>query len=56
MGVSIYELICRACGNTMKRTMTQFDSLPSCSKCDSEMLVENVTTEKENDNGNTKKV
>lgn len=44
MKYHIFELICRKCGETINRRMTQFDSLPNCPKCDQEMLVENVTT------------
>lgn len=44
MKYHIFELICRKCGETINRRMTQFDELPNCSKCDQEMLVENVTT------------
>ncbi len=40
----IFELVCRKCGKTINRRMTQFDSLPNCPKCDNEMFVENVTT------------
>lgn len=51
-----FELICRGCGKTIIQRLSQFDELPNCSKCDSEMLVENVTTIKEKENGNSKKV
>lgn len=43
----IFELVCRKCGETINRRMTQFDELPNCPKCDNEMIVENVTTIKD---------
>lgn len=52
---SLVSLICRACGHTEEKRLKQFDSIPECPKCRSQLLVENVTLEKENDNGNTKK-
>jgi len=47
----IFELVCRKCGMTINRRMTQFDELPNCPKCGSEMLAGNVTTVEENKNG-----
>lgn len=38
-----YELVCRKCGKTINRRMSQFDSLPDCIKCGNEMLVANAT-------------
>lgn len=38
----MFDLVCRKCGEKVKRKMTQLDSLPDCPKCDSEMLVDNV--------------
>lgn len=42
---NIYELICRACGKSINRRLTQFDSLPDCPNCGSEMLAANVTSD-----------
>lgn len=39
-----FELLCRKCGETITRRLSQFDELPRCNKCDNEMVVENVTT------------
>lgn len=47
----IFELVCRACGETITKRLSQFDELPSCKKCGSQTVVENVTTVKEKDNG-----
>lgn len=38
----LFDLVCRNCGEKLKRRMTQFDSLPECPKCGSEMLAENA--------------
>ncbi len=43
----IFELVCRKCGETINRRMTQFDELPNCPKCDNQMIVDNVTTIKD---------
>lgn len=43
MTVYNFRLLCRACGETQDRQLTQFDELPNCPKCDSEMLVDAVT-------------
>lgn len=40
----IFELLCRKCGKTINRRLSQFDELPDCSKCGNPMIVENVTT------------
>jgi len=43
----IFLLVCRKCGNTINRRLSQFDELPDCNKCGIPLNVENVTTIKE---------
>ncbi len=40
----IFELVCRKCGETINRRLSQFDELPDCNKCGIPLNVENVTT------------
>ena len=47
MKYHIFELLCRKCGKTINRRMSQFDSIPGCPKCDNQMIVVNVTTIKD---------
>jgi rRNA maturation endonuclease Nob1 len=58
MNYQIFELLCRACGESVTRRLLQFDELPSCRKCGGQTIVANVTTiENEvKQNGNSKKV
>jgi NAD-dependent SIR2 family protein deacetylase len=49
MSYQIFELLCRKCGETINRRLSQFDELPDCNKCGNNMIVENVTTIKENE-------
>lgn len=45
MTVYTFKLHCRACGETRDKRLTQFDTLPNCPKCDTEMLVGAVLPE-----------
>ncbi len=45
MTVYTFKLACRACGHSLDKRLTQFDTLPTCTKCGSEMLVGAVLPE-----------
>lgn len=42
MTVYTFKLQCRACGETLDKRLTQFDTLPNCPKCETEMIVSAV--------------
>jgi predicted Zn-ribbon and HTH transcriptional regulator len=50
--VYLYSLICRACGHIEERRLAQFDAVPECPNCKGQLLVDNATLEKENENDN----
>jgi len=47
MTVYTFKLECRKCGESLDKRLTQFESLPNCPKCDTEMLVKAVLPESE---------
>ncbi len=55
MTVYTFKLFCRACGKTLDKRLTQFDSLPNCPKCDTEMLVGAVLPEPKKGSDNERK-